>query len=65
MIMPALQFEIAPDTDRATFQRPRPTKRAPKTTPTPPREAMHDFLVPNPRPDLTMDATTLRMLARD
>lgn len=26
-------------------------------------EADHDFLVPNPRPDLTIDAHTLRMLA--
>jgi hypothetical protein len=26
------------------------------------RMAEHDFLVPNPRPDLTCDARTLRML---
>jgi hypothetical protein len=28
----------------------------------PPREPDHDFLVPNPRPDLTDDAHFLRML---
>jgi hypothetical protein len=27
-----------------------------------PRPAAHDFLVPNPRPDLTTDLNTLRML---
>lgn len=27
-----------------------------------PTDATHDFLVPNPRPDLTLDARTLRML---
>jgi hypothetical protein len=27
--------------------------------------ATHDFLVPNPRPDLTLDAPTLRMLETD
>ncbi|MBL9209289.1 MAG: hypothetical protein JNL92_02420 [Opitutaceae bacterium] len=27
-----------------------------------PTRADHDFLVPNPRPDLTMDPHTLRML---
>lgn len=27
-----------------------------------PATAGHDFLVPNPRPDLTMDLNTLRML---
>ncbi len=27
-----------------------------------PTTAAHDFLVPNPRPDLTMELTTLRML---
>jgi hypothetical protein len=27
-----------------------------------PAQAAHDFLVPNPRPDLTLDALTLRMI---
>ncbi len=27
-----------------------------------PAQAKHDFLVPNPRPDLTLDPQTLRMI---
>lgn len=61
--MPALQLEPAP------FRRPEPFRtvlpaRRTKPRALPSREATHDFLVPNPRPDLTTDAVTLRMLAR-
>ena len=52
--------------------RPRPTKarldpiwlraELPAVTITPGANATHDFLVPNPRPDLIFDRQTLRMI---
>ncbi len=59
----------------ATTQRPRLLARPERTrhrtdlpifrplgSPTLPSRAENDFLIPNPRPDLTHDLTTLRMI---
>jgi hypothetical protein len=63
--MPALQLEPARQLRRAHFPGPRQARPTPQRAPMPRRDATHDFLVPNPRPDLTTDPATLRMLARD
>jgi hypothetical protein len=39
-----------------------PSLRPPQPKPIIASDATHDFLVPNPRPDLTFDPTTLKML---
>jgi len=43
-------------------QRSEPPAVRPLFQALPPTRADHDFLVPNPRPDLTMDLHTLQML---
>lgn len=63
--MPAFQLDPARPLRRAHFPGPRQARRNPQGAPLPRRDATHDFLVPNPRPDLTTDRTTLLMLARD
>lgn len=63
--MPALQLEPARQLRRAHFPGPRHARPALPRAPLPRRDATHDFLVPNPRPDLTTDRTMLLMLARD
>ena len=52
-------------TRATTTTRRRPESAAIRVTayPCPGPQAGHDFLVPNPRPDLTTDVQTLRMLA--
>ena len=58
----------APNLLRPPTRHPRPRQRPdlPALTlvsrPHVPSSAAHDFLVPNPRPDLTLDPHTLRML---
>lgn len=59
---------IAPNLLRPLPRHPRLRHRAEfpalwhTSPPLVPSQAAHDFLVPNPRPDLTLDPHTLRML---
>ena len=63
-----MQTTIAPP-PFLRFPRRRPARRADLPAIAPPArgahlcDAEHDFLVPNPRPDLTLDPETLAMVA--